>query len=150
MISANTKLQYFYLKDWTAQISLNEHAKFAASRTPFFPAQRRPNTTWRAESQPILPVGRIISARISTKARWDRLEASSRFGFLIEHDLFGKSPHTFPDQALENGSARAQVSPRDLEADRAGGDPPFTKLIVKANGFKAKPNTLVYPVTPLA
>jgi hypothetical protein len=67
MISANTKLQYFCLKDWTAQISLNEHAKFAVSRTPFLPAHRRPKTTWCTGSQPILPVGRIISARIRLK-----------------------------------------------------------------------------------
>jgi hypothetical protein len=33
------------------------------------------------------------------KARWDLVESPSRFSSLIEHDLFGKPLHTFPDHA---------------------------------------------------
>jgi hypothetical protein len=41
------------------------------------------------------------------KARWDSVESRSRFRSLIEHDLFGKPPHTFPDHALAPAGPRA-------------------------------------------
>src|SRR5215475_1851201 len=43
---------------------------------------------------------RCTSSATSTEARWDWVESPSRFRFLIEHDLFGKPLHTFPDHAL--------------------------------------------------
>src|ERR1700758_4613917 len=51
------------------------------------------------------PIECLISAippysRKPAKARWDWVESSSRFRSLIEHDLFGKPLHTFPDHAL--------------------------------------------------
>src|SRR5215471_9898794 len=35
-----------------------------------------------------------------SKARWDLVETPSRFSSVIEHDLFGKPLHTFPEHAL--------------------------------------------------
>jgi predicted dinucleotide-binding enzyme len=50
------------------------------------------------------------------------VESPSRFGFLIEHGLFGKPLHTFPDHALAcrcAGDAERQhpLAPDDREAD---------------------------------
>jgi hypothetical protein len=36
----------------------------------------------------------------STGARWDQDESPSRSALLIEHDLFGRPLHTFPDHAV--------------------------------------------------
>src|ERR1043166_321704 len=46
----------------------------------------------------------------STRARRLFFESSSRSSFLFEHDLFGKTLHTFPDHALGCGPAPCRVS----------------------------------------
>src|SRR5580765_8460626 len=44
-------------------------------------------------------------------ARWDLVESPSRSRFLIEHDLFGKPLHTFPDHALGPGQVVSLPKP---------------------------------------
>ena len=54
----------------------------------------------------------------ASRARRDWDESSSRLGLLLEHDLFGKPLHVFPDHVLghelEVGAATAAPSPRRL------------------------------------
>jgi hypothetical protein len=78
----------------------------------------------RAWSQPC----EFRPANKRPNARWDLVESPSRFRFSIEHDLFGKPLHTFPDHAL---------------AHAAGHEAPDKDLAVKPQRPNHRPS---YPV----
>jgi len=59
-------------------------------------ARRADAPPWPAFKTTIRQAGLLTVVR----ARWDEVEPPSRSRFLIEHDLFGKPLHTFPDHAL--------------------------------------------------
>jgi hypothetical protein len=57
------------------------------------------------------------------KARRDRFESSSRFRSLIEHDLFGKSLHTFPNHAPSMSSTNGLPLHGQISQNLATGPP---------------------------